>query len=146
MNRTSLRRQARTQGFTLVELLVVIAIIGVLAAILIPTFTGAQKKPYDTAAVQCGRAIVTAQAVFKTENRTPAGNINQLGEDVAELCRDVQVFPLDSTGKTAASSGNNLNGIDAAGEISFMVWHQRGSGFYQYYRPANLRFFYVRWP
>ncbi|MCD0159661.1 type II secretion system protein, partial [Deinococcus sp. 6GRE01] len=51
----------RTQGFTLIELLVVIAIIGVLAAILLPTFAGAQKRPHDTATVQCGRAIITAQ-------------------------------------------------------------------------------------
>ena len=37
----------RTRGFTLIEVLVVIAIISVLATILIPSFNGARKKPYD---------------------------------------------------------------------------------------------------
>lgn len=42
----SLKKQK--QGFTIVELLIVIVVIGILAALVITTFTGIQKKARDT--------------------------------------------------------------------------------------------------
>lgn len=38
----------KQQGFTIVELLIVIVVIGILAALVITTFTGIQKKARDT--------------------------------------------------------------------------------------------------
>lgn len=43
---TSLK--SKQQGFTIVELLIVIVVIGILAALVITTFTGIQKKARDT--------------------------------------------------------------------------------------------------
>src|SRR6185436_8134483 len=40
--------QRKQQGFTIVELLIVIVVIGILAALVITTFTGIQAKARDT--------------------------------------------------------------------------------------------------
>lgn len=131
------RHHSRTQGFTLVELLVVIAIIAVLAAILIPTFSGAQKKPYDTAALQCGRAIVVAQTAFKVERSTYSATLSPLGEDVAEVCQSAGMrvsphsAPANNPGATVSM------GMDASNDnYSFQVFHPNGSGYYKYWKTS----------
>lgn len=43
------------KGFTIVELVIVIAVIGILAAVLIPTFSGIIKSANDSAALQEAR-------------------------------------------------------------------------------------------
>jgi type IV pilus assembly protein PilA len=48
------------KGFTLIELIVVIAILGILAAILIPQFSGFQKKAYSTQVTVNAKQIATA--------------------------------------------------------------------------------------
>jgi prepilin-type N-terminal cleavage/methylation domain-containing protein len=59
----SLRR-----GFTLLELLVVIAIIGVLAAILVPTYIGVQNHAKMTREVNAARLIMTAYFAYSANN------------------------------------------------------------------------------
>ena len=43
-----MKYKRKQQGFTIVELLIVIVVIGILAALVITTFTGIQKKARDT--------------------------------------------------------------------------------------------------
>lgn len=128
------RSNGTRQGFTLVELLVVIAIIGVLAAILIPSYNGAQKRSWDTAAMQCGREIRKAVTVYKAERGSiypDQGTLAGLGEDAVEACQGVQVKWYDATGLTAASAGNNrISGWD--GGNCFLTWSQRGSVWYRW--------------
>lgn len=56
------------KGFTLIELIVVIAILGILAAILIPSFSGFQDRARATQALTDAKQIATAMdALFAEE-------------------------------------------------------------------------------
>lgn len=48
------------KGFTITELVIVIAVIAILAAVLIPTFSGVVKKANDSAITQETRAALTS--------------------------------------------------------------------------------------
>lgn len=123
------------QGFTLIEVLVVIAILGILMGVLLPNFTGARKKPHDLAAMQCGRAIITAQLQKRLEERKYyAGNISGLGADVVENCQDVEVRAAAGAAPSASDSGTGM--VDgSATSYGFWVWSKRGSG--RYYTSLN---------
>lgn len=135
---------SRQQGFTLIELLVVIAIIGILAALFLPSYQRAQKRPYDAASLQCGRAIVTAEVTRKIETGGYANNVSQLGEDVKETCQDqgVQVVTDITPVRGANTAGTNQIGIGMPqGQppyIAFKVYHPQGSGYYVYINAANV--------
>lgn len=47
-----MKRKNNKKGFTIVELVIVIAVIAILAAVLIPTFSGVVKKANESAALQ----------------------------------------------------------------------------------------------
>ena len=53
------------KGFTIVELVIVIAVIAILAAVMIPTFSGMVGKAKESAAMQEANAAMTA--VFTSE-------------------------------------------------------------------------------
>ena len=52
-------KKMNKKGFTIVELVIVIAVIGILATVLIPTFSSVIKKANDNAALQEARNAMT---------------------------------------------------------------------------------------
>jgi type IV pilus assembly protein PilA len=133
----------RTQGFTLIEVLVVIAIISVLITILLPSFNAARKKPYDVAALQCGKAIVTAQVTYIAEhNETPASSIAQLNNsDVNEQCVNAGV-QVSTGGPAATISDPGNSNINIGGSnYAFLLWHPNGTSIYVYNRDVPYQHF-----
>src|SRR6266542_2760212 len=65
-------------GFTLIELLIVITIIGVLAAIVIPTYEGNVRKANEAAAVATLNTIKLAQAKYVIDHRGQYGTFREL--------------------------------------------------------------------
>ena len=130
----------RTKGFTLIELLIVIAIIAILAAIMIPSFSAARKRPYDVAALQCGKAIVSAQVTYTAEHANlPASSLTQLNNaDVNEQCQNVQVIQ-DGPAIVQGTPGTNTISVGGT-NYAFRVWSTLGTGIYAYNQDGNTRF------
>lgn len=62
------------QGFTLIELLIVIAIIGILSSVILMSLNSARKKANDTQRIASVNQIVTAIALYQSDNEgTPPG-------------------------------------------------------------------------
>ena len=127
MNRNS------TKGFTLIEVLVVIAIISVLITILLPSFNAARKKPYDVAALQCGKAVVNAETTYLGEhNNVFASSFAALNNsDVTEQCSSANgVYTSGVQPGTNAATGGGIGGGNS--NYYFFVWNQNGTGIYYY--------------
>lgn len=61
------KRPSRVSGFTLIELLLVLVILAVLAALVIPKFTGRSQQARETAATTDISRISTAVAAFEID-------------------------------------------------------------------------------
>ena len=65
-----MKQTTKKKGFTIVELVIVIAVIGILSAVLIPTFSGLIKKANDAALQEGLRNAYTTYAVQAAETET----------------------------------------------------------------------------
>jgi len=63
-----LRKKAQQKGFTIVELLIVIVVIGILAALVLNTFSGVQRRARDTERVTDVNSIATQLEVYYGDN------------------------------------------------------------------------------
>src|SRR6187200_3035345 len=79
MAKTGNRSQGN--GFTLIELLIAIAIIGVLVAIVVPTFKSSLRKANEASAVATLNAIRVAQAKYVVDHKGEYGTFRQLFEE-----------------------------------------------------------------
>ena len=64
-------RNTNKKGFTIVELVIVVAVIAILAAVLIPTFSGIINRANLSADQQAVRQMNTALAMYEAENGKP---------------------------------------------------------------------------
>jgi len=66
------------KGFSLLELMIAIAIIGILAAIVIPTYQGGVRKANEASAVAALNTIRVAQTKFGIDHQGKYGNFKDL--------------------------------------------------------------------
>jgi len=106
----SLKR--KQTGFTIVELLIVIVVIGILAAIVITTFTGVQKKGRDADRKSDINSLYSQVEVYFAENsRYPTlANLNDAtfrGDNMQGLSADALEDPSGTAGLTATVPAAN---------------------------------------
>lgn len=89
----------RNQGFTIVELLIVIVVIGILAALVLNSFTGVQARARDTERRTDINAIATQLEVYYNDNGGYA-TAAQLLDDAAGGWVETNLKGFDKTALT----------------------------------------------
>ncbi len=118
----------RTQGFTLIEILSVLAIIGVLAAMLIPTLTHSKTRPYDAAALSCGRMLITALYMYENEHEAFTADLSALDQGPLKACRDIEIQSGSAAGGATVTGDGGLTLTEKG--VAFTVWSRYGSRAY----------------
>ena len=116
-------KKLKKRSFTIVELVIVIAVIAILAAVLIPTFSGIINKANQSAALQTARNALTGAASITSNASLPgkddAGNYRTVfivgdyafGYDGGEL------FAIDyPTQESLLEAGANFNAVILSSE------------------------------
>ena len=102
-------KKMNNKGFTIVELVIVIAVIAILAAVMIPTFSGVVKNANESAAIQ---EVKAALAETLADELGPNGT-KLLTADGVTYPINVQatngtIVQLTATGVASVASGQNL--------------------------------------
>jgi prepilin-type N-terminal cleavage/methylation domain-containing protein len=105
----------RKSGFTIVELLIVIVVIGILAALVITTFSGIQQKARDTKRQTDIKALHSQLEAFFAAN---AAGYPVLADVNSATWRATNMKGFDSSGLCAPSNSNQTNCTLKAGTAS----------------------------
>ena len=116
-------KKTNKKGFTIVELVIVIAVIAILAAVLIPTFTGVIEKANESAALENARNAYASYLVDHATDTTVYTNlIVKVGDTnayyvviidggvVASTLSKTAITTYDGYTPTALSSNNEFGG------------------------------------
>jgi prepilin-type N-terminal cleavage/methylation domain-containing protein len=118
----------RQSGFTIVELLIVIVVIGILAALVITTFSGIQQKGRDTKRQTDVRALHSMLEAFYAQN---GGGYPVLADFNTLSWRTTNMKGLDPAAlcdpSNATKENCNLVAAPAAGSYAYQVYDTDGS-------------------
>lgn len=109
----------KQEGFTIVELLIVIVVIGILAALVITTFTGIQQKARDTERTTDIKALHgQIEAYFAQQQKYPTlGNMN----DSAWRTQYMKGLDQDALKDPKGGSTPTLVAAPASGAYAYAV-------------------------
>lgn len=127
----SLKNKRAQSGFTIVELLIVIVVIGILAALVVTTYSGIQARARDSERQTDIQALQTQiEAYFATANVYPTldqlndanGNTNWRETNMKSLGADAMTDPSNTSntpsllsGSPASATNKNVYGYVATG-------------------------------
>lgn len=107
-------KKTNKKGFTIVELVIVIAVIGILSAILIPTFTGltaeAQRKALQANLRGGYVAYLEDTGAQEADVVLADGKITALGVADTDIPANITVYVLGDDGVWVAKTGNQISG------------------------------------
>ena len=112
----------KKKGFTVVELVIVIAVIGILSAILIPTFVNLTKNAEDAARQENMRNAYVAYAAKAAEDEDD--NINLYAEDKVVLSvnnpvdAESKLYAIGNDGKWEEAEYNSQKSYTDLGEYN----------------------------
>jgi len=98
MQMTAIRRTRKTQGFTLVEILIVVIILGILAAIVIPQFTGASEDARKSNMQSQLQTLRSQIELYKLQHRDAAPKLKTSNWGVF-TSKTLEDGTVDATGK-----------------------------------------------
>lgn len=98
MNRNLLKL---VKGFSLVELMIAVAIMGILAAVIYPSYTEFVTKGGRADGLAAVMRVANLQEQFYLDNRQYATDMTQLGLDADPFVTDNGLYSVDSTGTTS---------------------------------------------
>ena len=116
----------RNQGFTIVELLIVIVVIGILALLVITTYSGIQQKARNTKRQADIKSIQTHVEAFFTQNsyypsRTDLNSASWLSTNIKSLDTTALIDPSNAT------QSKTLVAAPAAKSYAYDVQNAAGS-------------------
>ncbi len=108
------------KGFTIVELLIVIVVIGILATLVIVTFTGIQQKGRNSQRQTDIGAIASHLAKYYAEEGSYP-TLAQMQDTAADgfLKTDMKGLPIDALDDPKAAKGTGLKGSPSATEYGY---------------------------
>ncbi len=109
----------KQSGFTIVELLIVIVVIGILAALVVTTFSGIQKKARDTERETDIKALHgQVEAYFAQNGKYPTlANL----QDNAWIGENLKGLDVESAHDPKGADGNNISGSAGANQYGYAV-------------------------
>ena len=121
-------KKTKQSGFTIVELLIVIVVIGILAALVITTFSGVQQKARDTKRQTDIRALYSMLEAFYAQN---GGGYPVLVDFNTASWRTTNMKGLDEGAlcdpSASATTGCALVSAPAAKSYAYQVWQTDGT-------------------
>ena len=109
-------KKMNKKGFTIVELVIVIAVIAILAAVMIPTFSGIVDKAKNSAALQEVKNAYTATLVAELETEATNDDvISKITTDIHVTATNGKVVTVSANGEAKVAADNTSAGykIDA---------------------------------
>ncbi len=114
-------KQSKKRGFTIVELVIVIAVIGILAGVLIPTFSNVIEKANESAALQEAQSAMINDLAL-TETASFEKIVNPTGEGTSRIYEGDYVAATTGEGAHGAQYKVVKNGYTCIYAIDSGDW------------------------
>ncbi|EDQ00655.1 type IV pilin protein [Shewanella benthica] len=104
----------KTHGFSLIELMIAVAIMGILAAVIYPSYTDYVAKGARADGLAALLRVANLQEQFYLDNKQYATDMNLLGLGADPFVSDNGMYSIDSTGTASFTAVATAQGVQAS--------------------------------